>query len=678
MQRKLTRTVLATLLACGTGSAHAVLERVGPVSSDPAIGGYPLWYQDTTGIVLEFCDPRNQAEVAGGWCLLAPGEPPTVPEVFPDQFFEEHFYFAAETELNTPGGSRIRLVLALEAAFAAEQPIPGDQIVFSRIRVRMDDVPVTGTYRFIHPYGEEILQGIAGDRITFTQDIGINCAAGRFECAMNSRLGPFLLPSDTPGGPELPPVTGPVPGKLYIADPDRLGPVTGSPLPDFVDSTGALRNHNIFRVEGPPGSALSIDPGTGQPVDYIETTDFTLMGRLHTNSLPGRIEVSRASYIRDASSLTLDVYAKGYESVQSRLPGQPRPDPVMPILSFYDAPCAGVEDENGDIVPPFSAPPGATETPMARSGDDFWGQIRPATLPTAVCVKDAAARDPGGNVVPVYYPKIVTDEVTITQAWYDPSTRMLTVAAKSSDTVNPPTLTLAGFGDLVLNQITVQNLAAPPDKVQVFSSALGVNEYQVTTAEGIIPPILIPEAVADAFTFAEDAGPQTLNLLANDVNTTGATVYVTTQPQLGTATVNGNGTVTYTPNPDAFGTDSFVYLMVAGSLASNTANVTVELTPVNDPPIAVDDFFTTTVNSSVTLDILANDIDPDGADDIAGAVNVSTPEPAGATARFVRGALNFRATVPGTYTFTYQAYDTAELVSANTATVTVVVTEAAP
>ncbi|MCZ7626648.1 MAG: hypothetical protein M5R38_13470 [Candidatus Methylomirabilis sp.] len=57
-------------------SAHAVLERVGPINSAPSVGSYPAWYQDTTGLTLEFCDPKNADEVAGGWCLLLPADVP--------------------------------------------------------------------------------------------------------------------------------------------------------------------------------------------------------------------------------------------------------------------------------------------------------------------------------------------------------------------------------------------------------------------------------------------------------------------------------------------------------------------------------------------------------------------------------------------------------------------------
>lgn len=57
---------LAVLLAGAVPAAHAVLERVGPVSNLPPIGGYPAWYQDTTGLTLEFCDPKNPSEAGGG------------------------------------------------------------------------------------------------------------------------------------------------------------------------------------------------------------------------------------------------------------------------------------------------------------------------------------------------------------------------------------------------------------------------------------------------------------------------------------------------------------------------------------------------------------------------------------------------------------------------------------
>ncbi|MBI2318440.1 MAG: hypothetical protein HYU75_15955 [Betaproteobacteria bacterium] len=464
-------------------------------------------------------------------------------------------------------------------------------------------------------------------------------------------------------------------GAAYIADPARIGPVTGSLLPNFIDSTGKSRNHNIFRIEGPPGSALGIDPATGAVVDWIETTDFALMGRVFTGVMPGQVEVGRASYTRSATGQKLDVTATAVDSTQGRVPTQPRLSAVAPVLSFFDAPCDGTVDALGNILPPFSAPVGATETSMFASDGMYWGQAHPATIPSGVCVKDASARDAFGNLVPVYLPKLVTDEVTVTQALYDPALKTLTVAANSSDTVRPPLLTLgyeAFLGGLVGGRIVVPAVLAPPSEVIVRSGALGATKYQVSSAFPA-PPVVVPAPVAtdDSFTFPQNSAPQILNVLANDLNTTGGIVTVTTAPALGTAVVNLGGTLTYTPKPNATGVDTFAYTITVGTQVSNAGTVTLNITVVNQPPVAVDDTATAVIGKPLAIDVLANDTDPNGAADLAAAVNLTQPTPAGATVSVAGGTVTFTATLAGTYTFTYQAQDAGGLVSATPATVTV-------
>src|SRR5512140_1889875 len=95
---KRTLIAAAVVLAFAASPAHAVLERMGPVSKAPSIGGFPTWFQDKTGVALEFCDLQTQAELDGGWCtLIAPG--PVFPESFPSPFFIEHFYSDATNVL---------------------------------------------------------------------------------------------------------------------------------------------------------------------------------------------------------------------------------------------------------------------------------------------------------------------------------------------------------------------------------------------------------------------------------------------------------------------------------------------------------------------------------------------------------------------------------------------------
>ncbi len=97
------------------------------------------------------------------------------------------------------------------------------------------------------------------------------------------------------------------------------------------------------------------------------------------------------------------------------------------------------------------------------------------------------------------------------------------------------------------------------------------------------------------------AAPRPVDVLANDTFApdTGETLTVTavTEPATGgTVTLTG-GVVSFTPAADFNGTTSFTYTISDGNGGTDTATVTVNVTPVNDPPDARDDNFTVAVNS---------------------------------------------------------------------------------
>ena len=87
---------IALALAGLASPAFAVLDSVGPV--DPA-NGFPQWYMDRNGTVLELCVNQDAAVLAAGGCAILPAAPPlgvqTVPEVFPANWATEHFYTLA-------------------------------------------------------------------------------------------------------------------------------------------------------------------------------------------------------------------------------------------------------------------------------------------------------------------------------------------------------------------------------------------------------------------------------------------------------------------------------------------------------------------------------------------------------------------------------------------------------
>ncbi len=70
--------------------------------------------------------------------------------------------------------------------------------------------------------------------------------------------------------------------------------------------------------------------------------------------------------------------------------------------------------------------------------------------------------------------------------------------------------------------------------------------------------------------------------------------------------------LSYQPNPDFNGADSFTFQVNDGGLASNPATVSVTVTAVNDAPVALGDVASTQKNTSVSIAVLANDTDVDG------------------------------------------------------------------
>jgi hypothetical protein len=94
-------------------------------------------------------------------------------------------------------------------------------------------------------------------------------------------------------------------------------------------------------------------------------------------------------------------------------------------------------------------------------------------------------------------------------------------------------------------------------------------------------------ATADSLTTTEDI-PGTMlvsDLLSNDQDLLNGTLSVTElgEAQNGTA-VLAEGTITYTPNPDFSGTDTFTYTVQSDSGGTASSIVNVTITPVNDPP----------------------------------------------------------------------------------------------
>jgi large repetitive protein len=123
-----------------------------------------------------------------------------------------------------------------------------------------------------------------------------------------------------------------------------------------------------------------------------------------------------------------------------------------------------------------------------------------------------------------------------------------------------------------------------------------------------------PNAVADTLIATEDEQGQA-DVLANDSDLDGDTLAVTTpSPSAAHGTVSclGGGTCTYTPDPDYKGSDSFQYAISDGQGGTDTATVSVTVTPENVWPVADDETLTTSEDVQGAVNVLVGDTDADG------------------------------------------------------------------
>ena len=126
-----------------------------------------------------------------------------------------------------------------------------------------------------------------------------------------------------------------------------------------------------------------------------------------------------------------------------------------------------------------------------------------------------------------------------------------------------------------------------------------------------------PTANNDTTTVAEDAAATAITVLSNDSISpdTGETLTITTASTSshGTVVITGGGSgLTYQPNANYNGSDSFTYTISDGGL-TDTATVDITITAVNDPPTATNDTTTVSEDAAATaITVLSNDsIAPD-------------------------------------------------------------------
>lgn len=187
----------------------------------------------------------------------------------------------------------------------------------------------------------------------------------------------------------------------------------------------------------------------------------------------------------------------------------------------------------------------------------------------------------------------------------DPLTTAILVASKhgvaslNGNAINYKTNADFNGKDTIVYTVCDNGTPSLCDTAFVFITVFPVNDRPVAGDDSAVTPRNTPVTIA-------------VKNNDSDVDGDTLTLSIVSQPDSGTAVLAGNN-ITYTPNPNFSGRDTFYYRVCDNGAPSlcDTAMVIVRVT-LNRPPVAVNDTLGNCAQLVTTLLVQQNDNDPDG------------------------------------------------------------------
>lgn len=202
-----------------------------------------------------------------------------------------------------------------------------------------------------------------------------------------------------------------------------------------------------------------------------------------------------------------------------------------------------------------------------------------------------------------------------------------------------------------------------------FCANDGKTDSNTATVSITVTPVNdAPVAVAQATSTLED---KALSIILSSIDKDGDVLSYRIVSSTAKGTLSGTApNLTYIPNSNVSGGDSFSFVANDGKTDSNIATVSITVTPVNDAPVASAQIISATVGTPVGIVLSASDVDGDALTfSIA-----SSPTQGGLSGTPPNLTYTPAATATGSDSFTFLASD--GKLNSNTATISINITSA--
>ncbi|MCP4078484.1 MAG: HYR domain-containing protein [Gammaproteobacteria bacterium] len=458
-------------------------------------------------------------------------------------------------------------------------------------------------------------------------------------------------------------------GSFTITVEDSTAPVVTAPLDITVEASGATTS--VFL-----GTATALDQVSGQLIpDANNTGPFTVgdhqviwsvsdtagnigsetqLVTITDNSAPAlTLPADMIVEATSAAGVLVNYSAFANDIVDGDLP--PSCAPVSGsifALGTTTVNCSAIDQSANTGLADFTVKIEDTSAPVVKAP---LGIVMEATgLTTPVSLGSATATDlvdgilsPITNITGPFSVGVHSITWSVTDAAFNTGTANQTVTitdtAAPEITLNGSNLITLSVGDdyqeLGANAIDIVDSSVLVNiSGTVNTSASGMYSIQYTASDTagnsmtiyrqvVVNANSVPVASPDNASTDEDVAVD-ISVLLNDQDLDGDLLTVThaTQGFSGLVEINNDGTLTYTPEPNFYGSDSFSYTVSDSKGGSATAIVTVTILEINDAPVAdAGSDLTGNVGNTVLLDG-SGSYDPEGSNLDYEWIIISSPE----------------------------------------------------